>query len=61
MTVRDLDLLVRPWFKTLARISATDMSAQRTPQPLRIFSSEQEVVVGFKCRIGYWKARSELS
>ena len=53
MTVGDLDLLVRPWFETLARIGATDMSAQRTPQPLRIFGAEQEVVVGFKCRIGY--------
>ena len=52
MTIADRDLLLRARAKTLARVGAPDMCAQRTPQPLRIVGSEQEVVVGFEFRIG---------
>src|SRR3954471_9878040 len=52
MPVCDRDLLLRSWIKTLARIGAPDMGAERAAQPLRIFRSEQEVVVGFEFRMG---------
>src|SRR4051812_11314701 len=52
VTVCDRDLLLRSWIKTLPRIGAPDMGAQRAAQPLRIFRSEQEVVVGFEFRMG---------
>src|SRR5437763_13564037 len=43
MAICDLDLLTRPRIEALARICAPDMRAERTPQPLRILGSEQEV------------------
>jgi hypothetical protein len=52
MTIGDLDLLTRPRMEALAWIGAADMGAERAPQPLRIFGSEQKVVVRLEFRPG---------
>ena len=45
MTVRDANLRLRPWFKSIAGIGTADMRPEWATQAVRVFCTKQEVVV----------------